>query len=34
MAPAKLHVDSPMHGRSIDGAREKTALMPDLLLRS
>ena len=34
MPPPRLHGDSPMHGLRGNGAREKTALMPDPLWRS
>ena len=34
MPPPILHWDSPMHGLRGNGAREKTALMPDPLRRS
>ena len=34
MPPPRLHGDSPVHGLRGNGAREKTALMPDPLQRS
>ena len=34
MPPPRLHGDSEMHGLRGNGAREKTALMPDPLCRS
>ena len=34
MPPPRLHGNSLMHGLRGNGAREKTALMPDLLWRS
>ena len=34
MPPPRLHGDSRMHGLRGNGAREKTALMPDPLWRS